>query len=325
MERCLILLLLAFLGSGIARAVSASDLEFVRDRSRDPSFGPGFNDTSCANCHFRGIGQNTIGGPGPNYRSNVWAVVPGQAPQLVPLFRLGGGGGELPEGTTEVSFRIPPQVFGLARVERIPDEEILRLADPDDRDGDGISGRPAWDGARVARFGWQPRHARLVDFVVDAFHGEFGITRDELLAHHRYDLIEIMKFLQGLPDPRPGPSQPPAVVLERGRQLFDELGCADCHVPEVAGVRAYSDFLLHDMGWELDEGVALGTATSSEYRTAPLWGFEARGVFLLHNGKGGLLDHTLLLHGGEGAAARAGYQSLTVTDKNAVLQFLTTL
>jgi CxxC motif-containing protein (DUF1111 family) len=65
-----------------------------------------------------------------------------------------------------VSLRLPPPVFGAGLIDAISDATILARSDPDDRDGDGISGRPNWvtpneyanavtypDGRRIGRFG----------------------------------------------------------------------------------------------------------------------------------------------------------------------------
>src|SRR5690606_35829534 len=45
------------------------------------------------------------------------------------------------------SARVAPQMIGLGLLEALPEPTILALADPDDVDGDGISGRPnyVWD------------------------------------------------------------------------------------------------------------------------------------------------------------------------------------
>jgi CxxC motif-containing protein (DUF1111 family) len=46
-----------------------------------------------------------------------------------------------------ISLRIPQPVFGAGLLEAVPASRILAAADPDDADGDGISGRPnlVWD------------------------------------------------------------------------------------------------------------------------------------------------------------------------------------
>ena len=66
----------------------------------------------------------------------------------------------------------------------IPDEAMIALEDPDDRDGDGISGRAvrikdvATGLMRVGRFGWKAQQATLLAFAGDAYRNEMGITND---------------------------------------------------------------------------------------------------------------------------------------------------
>lgn len=82
----------------------------------------------------------------------------------------------------QLSPRIGPAVIGLGLLEAIPEPAIRALADPDDRDGDGISGRPneVWDARRGAtalgRFGWKANVPTVEQQVAAAFHGDIGIT-----------------------------------------------------------------------------------------------------------------------------------------------------
>ena len=113
--------------------------------------------------------------------------------------------------------------------------------------------------------------------------------------------------------------------VQAGKQAFSEmgLGCAACHVPSLTTGRSevaaldqvtfypFTDLLLHDMGPDLDDGYTEGNATSSEWRTAPLWGIglaeRAQGgsAFYLHDGRARTLRSAIGYHGGEGATSRA--------------------
>ena len=61
----------------------------------------------------------------------------------------------------QVSPRIAPATIGMGLLEAIPEGSILAQADPDDANGDGISGRPnyVWDITKgelaLGRFGWK--------------------------------------------------------------------------------------------------------------------------------------------------------------------------
>lgn len=88
--------------------------------------------------------------------------------------------GEFPERFVH-SPRATTSMIGLGLLEAIPAEAILALADPEDADGDGISGRPnmavdAEDGSRrIGRFGWKASHGSLAAQNAAAFMGDMGI------------------------------------------------------------------------------------------------------------------------------------------------------
>ncbi len=87
----------------------------------------------------------------------------------------------------------------------------------------------------------------------------------------------------------------------------------------------YSDFLLHDMGAAAD-GIAEGGAAPREMRTAPLWGLHRVGSpRLWHDGRAKTLEAAVLLHDGQGAAARAAFAELAPEARGQLLAFLATL
>lgn len=234
----------------------------VRFRPSD-GLGPIFNDVSCAACHSgdgRGRRENAlvrisrgadpaldVGGPQIQDRA-----IPGAVPETVP-----------PE--LDVSVRLPPPVFGVGLIEAIPAADILANADPDDTDGDGISGRPnmveppdfvpagepgAGPGPRLGRFGRKAQVSSLLQQVVDAYHQDIGITTDfrveENLNPQASRATEVadrvadpelgtpavlatLDYLRMLAPPAPGEPTP---QREHGEALFGQIGCAACHVPE---------------------------------------------------------------------------------------------
>ena len=99
-----------------------------------------------------------------------------------PVFevRVASNGELLPE-SVQVSPRVPPHVYGLGLLEAIPEADIVALADPDDRDGDGISGRPnrVWNerlqGYTLGRFGWKANSPDLLQQTADAYLNDMGI------------------------------------------------------------------------------------------------------------------------------------------------------
>jgi CxxC motif-containing protein (DUF1111 family) len=214
--------------------------------------------------------------------------------------------------TTHVSARVPRPVFGLGLLEAVPAETILGLADPDDKNGDGVSGRPNFvtdpkTGQQVlGRFGWKAGTASLREQAALAFVNDIGVT-SPLFPKHRCgasqtaclstvasqttpqladtDLDHIQSYLRSLsPPPRRNFQNPDAIA---GMAIFAAIGCNRCHVanlvtsttaemPELRGIniQPFTDLLLHDMGDGLadDAPVEEGSATGREWRTAPLWG-----------------------------------------------------
>jgi CxxC motif-containing protein (DUF1111 family) len=139
------------------------------------------------------------------------------------------------------------------------------------------------------------------------------------------DLFDLVSFAMLLAAPRP---DPPTPASEAGRRRFAALGCASCHVPALHGPRgpvpAYTDLLLHDMGEELADGVAMGLASGSEFRTQPLWGVGAVAPYL-HDGRADTLDDAVRMHGGEAAAARDAYVALDADGRAELIAFLESL
>jgi CxxC motif-containing protein (DUF1111 family) len=88
-------------------------------------------------------------------------------------------------------------------------------------------------------------------------------------------------------------------------------------------VLAYTDLLLHDMGPVLADGVAMGRASGSEFRTQPLWGVRHTAPFL-HDGRADTLMSAILLHGGEAQETRERFEALPLAERNAVIRFLET-
>jgi len=328
--------------------------------------GPAFNARACEACHH----IPTIGGHGPGYRSNLRYRENGQEGTGRLFHQLA-----LPVGTPEnlapdaiISKRRPPTLRGLGLIEAIPEEDILRNADQDDRDRDGIRGRPAMRDGHLMRFGSQAHVASLFEFVADALRQEMGLTSAVPGFNQELSKISLPAFIEArIPNPNlteqtvrqlvdfvgflapvPRDSMFSGGQVARGERLFGELACAKCHVPTFRTsakpfarggdgamvsspallnqeVAAYSDFLLHDLGATLDDGVTLGVAKSSEYKTPPLWGLRFHKHLLLHDGRANNVEQAILYHGGEGARSRQRYLGLPLDDRRALLEFLETL
>ena len=226
----------------------------------------------------------------------------------------------------QLSGRVAPTVIGVGLLDAITDETLDRLADPEDSDGDGISGRVnrVWDVAKGApahgRFGWKGEQPNVHQQVAAAFRGDIGITSSLFPAESTTALqLESVKAPSGgepevsdeildlvtfytktLAVPARRSIEDP-VVLD-GERLFRSLGCNACHVetlltgedplfPELSNqtIHPFTDLLLHDMGEGLSDGRPVFEAGASEWRTPPLWGVGL--VFMVNR-------HRNLLHDG---------------------------
>jgi CxxC motif-containing protein (DUF1111 family) len=225
-----------------------------------------------------------------------------------------------------MSPRVAQHMIGLGLLEAVPETTLQALADPDDADGDGISGRinRVWDqdlqGPAVGRFGWKANQPSLRQQSAGAALGDIGLTTSlnpvencsavqascsaaktggELdLSEEFLDKLVLYTRTLSVPAQRnPGDAQ-----VIAGQQLFRDFGCAACHMPSLqTGTGAalpeldnqtfhpFTDLLLHDMGEDLADGRPDFEATGREWRTPPLWGL---GLVPLING------HDNLLHDG---------------------------
>lgn len=209
----------------------------------------------------------------------------------------------------QLSARVAPPMIGLGLLEAIPEAAILANADPDDQDGDGISGRAnrVWNtrtqSTDLGRFGWKAGVPTLEQQNAQAFASDMGLTSAlatlddcteaqlacRAAAHGGTPevsdkLLDAVTFYTrnlGVPARR---NVDDAEVL-RGKSLFHQAGCAKCHVPtfttaaegvepELANqtIRPYTDLLLHDMGEGLADHRPEFIANGREWRTPPLWG-----------------------------------------------------
>lgn len=255
-----------------------------------------------------------------------------------------------------VSLRTAPPLLGLGLLESVPREDLLATADPDDVDGDGISGRVA-----RGRFGWKAAQPTVRSQTVTALSHDMGITTGESpdpcedrprgcaeTAGERPELFgepfdDLLLYTEAIAVPRARGLDRPAA--RRGAATFEALGCSSCHTPSMRTgstddgvetyladrrIHPYTDLLLHDMGPGLDDGIGEPGAASSEWRTAPLWGLGLRrdvygGGHYLHDGRAATVTEAILWHSGEAARARDGFIRLDAAVRRDLLRFLDSL
>jgi CxxC motif-containing protein (DUF1111 family) len=207
---------------------------------------------------------------------------------------------------------------------------------------------------RIGKFGWKAQFATLEEFVAAACANELGLgnpladqaaplarpaaTKGERdLGSEQF--LSLVAYVGTLPRPVAllPPDPPGRREAERGRLLFEQVGCAECHEPEVGGLEGvYSDFLLHS----LDEGTAGGGGyggresphprlpddhpAAEEWRTPPLWGVADSAPYF-HDGASPTLESAILRHRGDADDVTRAYERLSGPDRAALLRFLKTL
>jgi CxxC motif-containing protein (DUF1111 family) len=194
-------------------AFLSGDEEFSRRFGPVDGLGPIFVATSCESCHvgdgkghplfnLRRFGRTRTDGSFDPMRNEG-------GPQLQNRAILNYISEVVPAGVTGASLFTAPTVTGLGFLEAVEDATLLALADPDDADGDGISGRVQLIGASefiaelvrlelifdqdepgrhtqiggrfIGRFGKKASAINLLHQVVTAYREDMGLTSDLIL------------------------------------------------------------------------------------------------------------------------------------------------
>ncbi len=287
------------------------DAAFAQSFNSETGLGPLFVATSCQSCHssdgkghpfttlirfgqWDSTGNHYIDKGAPQLQNRA---IPGYLPE------------ELPTGISYTKL-IAPAVTGLGYIDAVSDADILNLADPNDANGDGISGVVNWisipnyviprtdaiqntNGKYIGRFGKKSAAYDLLMQTSLAYNQDMGIvsaneaidTYTKLESEPEINLqtlFETVFYLKTLKVPPVRNADDKEVV--EGKQLFMNAGCASCHKQELktgnSSIEAlsnksffpYTDMLLHDMGNGLDDGYTEGSAKTYEWRTPALWG-----------------------------------------------------
>lgn len=275
---------------------------------------------------------------------------------------------------TLMGLRNAPPLHGVGLLEMIDQKDIDANADPDDVDGDGVSGRVnrVWDFEAnetvPGRFGLKANKASVRIQTAAAFANDIGITNpvfptqpctdSQILCQqtpHGNDpsvddgkavelpeslLKLVVDFTKNLGVPKRRDED--AEVI-KGRKLFYQLGCQQCHTPNFVTQESeefphlsgqqiwpYTDLLLHDMGPELADNRPDYQATGSEWRTPPLWGVGlSKSVngsdHLLHDGRALGVEAAIVWHGGEAETTKQKFVNLSRAKRGALVKFVESL
>jgi CxxC motif-containing protein (DUF1111 family) len=343
--------------------------DFLEVEASEEGLGPAFNGTSCAVCH----NIPTIGGAGTmaelragrRNANGEFETLDASGDTLFHMFSVPGHGCQpvLPPDTNVFARRVPIPLFGAGLVEAIPDDTLRGLEDPNDRNGDGVSGRAAMivdvesGERRVGRFGWKAQHATLITFGADAYRNEMGITNDLFPQESAFGVTpEQMRICDPFSDPEdireprtrrrgidnfasfmrflaPAGRGEITDQVRAGEQVFAAIGCTACHIPALqTGVSANPLFHRKTVALFSDlllhdvgtgDGIRQGDAEPNEIRTPALWGLRFRRP-LLHDGTA-TLEEAILRHSREAELARRGFERLSDVDRPALLAFLGSL
>ncbi|MBW2496606.1 MAG: hypothetical protein JRF61_04975 [Deltaproteobacteria bacterium] len=248
------------------------------------------------------------------------------------------------------AIRYSEGVFDTTRIEGIDEDLVVR---PFGRKGEFPSIRAFDLEALAFHFGMQ-----AVELVGPGIDGDLDGVVDEVRVGE-VSALEI--FAATLERPR---EERLDRETRRGRGLFEDVGCADCHrpqlvtasrslplrFPEIArdpAVNVYYSVDLSDAPTGFyparragvvvplfadlkrhDMGAALAESFGSDldrfFTTARLWGVADTAPYM-HDGRATTLREAILMHGGEAEDARDAFASLEVADQGRLLAFLLTL
>jgi len=264
----------------------------------------------------------------------------------------------------DIGQRNTPALFGASVIDAIPDVAIL-ANERNQRLKLGISALngeaiPAGRAAklsrkRVGKFGWKANIGNLSEFVRVACANELGLgnplqAQPASLSQPGYrprglDLTDqqceqIAAYIASLPLPREviPSSADEASRAVAGKKHFKQIGCINCHTPDLAEAQGiYSDLLLHEMGEGLGGGGFYGEepsspedfdgssmTSSSEWRTPPLWGVADSAPYL-HDGRAATLADAIKLHAGQALSAANRFAGLSEVQQEELIAFLNTL
>ena len=250
------------------------------------------------------------------------------------------------------SLRIPPPVFGVGLLEAVPVKTLEIIADPEDKNKDGISGRlnRVWNFETqqidAGRFGLKANSANLLSQTATAYAHDMGIANPLLPNDDGTQEIDLATveasafYTQTLAVPARTQTDDP--VVQKGEKLFAAANCTACHVSSIKTgpatvkvlanqtIAPYTDLLLHDMGEALADNRPDFEASGQEWRTSPLWGLGLTQTVLpysgyLHDGRARTVEEAILWHGGEAEGAKQAFMALGKARRQAMLKFLNSL
>jgi len=257
-------------------------------------------------------------------------------------------GSALPADTVLMP-RMPPSIYGVGLLERVPESALVALAA--DKHNSGRVSRLQAPGI-VGRFGWQATEPTVASQTASALAREMGLTSNRIdqIDCGQPDRVCARAPSGGMPEVEPAlfdallffqdlhsvPVAREAPAASREQHLFDEAGCSRCHASTLpvetapgsrAVIRPYTDLLLHELGEGIADRDLSGNPVRSEWRTAPLWGMSAavtsnQPIRLLHDGRARSVEEAILWHSGEADAARERFERLAAAERRRLVLWI---
>lgn len=295
--------------------------------STENGLGPIFNKAGCFSCHANplgGWGSITVTRFGFEDNKGNFDPLEGLGGSLQQVSAISSGCEEVvPPEANVTALRLTNSSMAFGLIEAIPDAAIAANDDPNDLNGDGISGRVRWEvpfessKPKVGRFGWKAQVPTVLTFSADASRNEMGLTNRFVTTENapNGDMVRLAQC-DNVPDPEDHPDAEGYAFIDRvthfqrylgippqtpksgmtGETVFNAIGCAKCHIASwttsnnpglETAIRSKTIRPYSDFLLHemgtLADNIPDGFATGGELRTPTLWNLRTRDP-MLHNG-----------------------------------------
>ncbi len=267
-----------------------------------------------------------------------------------------------------IDVRIPLRHVGMGQIMALDPVELEALEHQSNYPEYGISGKlNRIQDRHVDMIGVGGNKANHSDLTVElGFSSDMGATNDrypleiaegqsQMVGFTHYGIqistrdmedVDLYMSTLGVPARRYISNE----TVKKGEENFYKAKCHLCHTPTLhtrntapvllngtrlpwlcgQTIHPYSDFLLHDMGPDMDSQYKAGLAMGNEWRTTPLWGIGLQEIVnghtqFLHDGRARNYIEAIMWHGGEGAVSRELFARMSKEDRDAIIMFLRSL
>ncbi|HEU4733033.1 MAG TPA: di-heme oxidoredictase family protein [Kofleriaceae bacterium] len=357
--------------------LAQADMDTARDTFDETELftdgiGPVFNNTSCVSCHQNpftadGTGSQITELRAGHFNGTSFVDHPGGS-----LINDRANDPSIQErvlaGNEVRTLRLTISLAGDGFVECVDSNLLLAISNAQPAGQRGtliqVPVLEAPGNNRAGRFGWKNQHSSLLSFAGDAYVNEMGVTNRLFTTENTSngtnvqggtfdgkadpedtanDIDAFTAFMRSLKAPPRGPI---TAAVTAGQTVFNNIGCATCHVGSMNTVAAgtavnggaftcpaalgdktihpFGDFLLHNVG--TGDGIVQngGQGTRLQVRTAPLWGIRARNR-LMHDGLSFTVTDAITRHAGQASTAVSNFNALGATDRANLLAFIGSL